>query len=114
MEIFNHVRLNSRVPFATIDNFFKILNDFNPPDTWSLSINKGIIFKVLQKKIMDTSKYEDYADGLLIVDGEPGKENVIVQMSLLTSGNFLQQDEMVKRFLTSIYGLCDIGVKNIT
>lgn len=114
MEIFNHVKLNAGVPFATIDNFFKILDDFNPPETWSVSIKKGIIFKVLQKKILDTSKHEDYADGLLIVDGEPGKENVIVKMSLLTFDNFLQRDEIIKRFLTSIYGLGDIGVKNIT
>ena len=113
MEIFNHVRLNTGVPFATIHNFFKILNDFNPPDTWSDSINNGIIFKVLQKKIMDRSKHEDYAKGLLVVDGEPGKENVVVEMSLLTSGNLLQRDEMIKRFLTSIYGLGDIDVKNI-
>jgi hypothetical protein len=114
MEIFNHVRLNSGVPFATIDNFFKIFNDFNPPETWKVSIEKGIIFKVLQKKIPNRSKYEDYIDGLLVVDGEPGKENVIVEMSLLTLGNFLQRDEMIKRFLTSIYGLGDIDVKNIT
>ena len=114
MEIFNHVRLNSAVPFATIHNFFKIFNDFNPPKTWSVSIKKGIIFKVLQKKILNRSKHEDYAEGLLVVDGEPGKENVVVEMSLLTSGNFLQRDEMIKRFLTSIYGLGDIDVKNIT
>lgn len=114
MEIFNHVRLNTEVPFATIDNFFKILNDFNPPDTWGVSIKKGIIFKVLQKKIMDTSKHEDYADGLLVVDGELGKQNVIVEMSLLTSGNFLQRDDIIDRFLTSIDGLGNIRVKNIT
>lgn len=114
MEIFNHVRLNTEVPFATIDNFFKILNDFNPPDTWSVSIKKGIIFKVLQKKIMDTSKHEDYADGLLVVDEELGKQNVIVEMSLLTSGNFLQRDDIIDRFLTSIDGLGNIRVKNIT
>jgi hypothetical protein len=114
MEIFNHVRLNSVVPFATIDNFFKIFNDFNPPKTWKVSTEKGIIFKVLQKKIPNRSKYEDYIEGLLVVDGEPGKENVIVEMSLLTLGNFLQRDEMIKRFLTSIYGLGNIDVKNIT
>jgi hypothetical protein len=114
MEIFNHVRLNTGVPFATIDNFFKILNDFNPPETWRISIKDGIIFKVLQKKIMDRSKHEDYANGLLVVDGEPGKENVVVVMSLLTFGNFLRRDEMIERFLTSFYGLGVIRLKNIT
>ena len=114
MEIFNHVRLNSAVPFATTHNFFKIFNDFNPPNTWSRSIKESIVFKVLQKKILNRSKHEDYAQGLLVVDGEPGKENVVVEMSLLTSGNFLQRDEMIKRFLTSFYGLGDIDVKNIT
>lgn len=114
MEIFNHVRLNSGVPFATIDNFFKIFNDFNPPENWRDSIKEGIVFKVLQKKIVDRSKYEDYANALLVVDGESGKENVLVEMSLLTLGNLLQRDEMIKRFLTSIYGLGDIDVKNIT
>jgi len=113
MEIFNHIRLNSGVPFATIDNFFKIFNDFNPPEDWKVSIENGIIFKVLQKKIPDRSKDKDYAHVLLVVDGEPGKENVIVEMSLRTSGNFLQRYEMIKRFLTSIYGLGDIDVKNI-
>jgi hypothetical protein len=114
MEIFNHVRLNTGVPFATIDNFFKIFNDFNPPETWRESIKDGIIFKVLHKKNLDRSKHEDYTHGLLVVDGEPGKENVVVEMSLLTFGNFLRRDEMIERFLASFYGLGDIRVKNIT
>ena len=113
MEIFNHISLNAEVPFATINNFFKIFKDFNPPKDWKISIDSGIIFRVLQKKSIYGVKDEDYTEGILTVDGEPGNENIIVSMSLLTSENFLQRDEIIDRFLETITGLGVVTFKNV-
>ena len=106
MELFNNVQLSPVVPFACINDFFKILKNFNPPkEDWGISISKGIIFKILQKKSFEDIKPNDYADALLLVKGEPGSEIINVSVSLLTSRNFLSQDEIIDRFLTSIRGL---------
>jgi len=50
---------------------------------------------------------------MLTVDGEPGNENIIVNMTLLTTGAFLQRDDMIERFLTSINGLGVVTAENI-
>ena len=113
IEIFNHLILTPELPFATTNEFFKIFKDFNPPKSWEMSRNSSIIFKVLQKKTLDGVKPEDYANGFLIVDEKQGTENIIVNMSLLTSGNFLPRDDIIERFVGSIHGLGIVNVKDI-
>jgi hypothetical protein len=107
MELFNNIQLSPVVPFACINDFFKILKDFDPPKEWGISISKGIIFKILQKKNLYEVKPEDYAEALLLVNGDPGNEIINVSVSLFTSRNFLPQDEIIDRFLTSIRGMED-------
>ena len=105
MEFFNHIKLSDKVPFACINNFFKILKNFTPPDSWNISNETDIIFKVVQKKDLNGVQDKDYTDAFLSVTGETGKEVANVSMSLLTSGNFLSREDLITRFLSCINGL---------
>lgn len=113
MELFNHIQLNSGVPFACINKFFKILKGFMPPELWGVSLESDIIFKVLQKKVFTGVKDEDYTDAILSLIGEPGNEVVTVNMSSLTSGQFLSRKDLINRFMESIKGLGHLEPKNI-
>jgi hypothetical protein len=113
MELFNHVQLNPGVPFACINKFFKILKGFMPPELWGVSLESDINFKVLQKKVFTGVKDEDYTDAFLSLIGEPGNEVVTVNMSSLTSGQFLSRGELINRFMESIKGLGYLEPKNI-
>lgn len=114
MELFNHIQLNSLVPFACINNIYKILKDFIPPPDWKQSLEDAILIRVLQKKDVTSSKYTDYTDALLTLDGEIGQEVIVVGMRLFTSRQYLSRELMIERFTNIIKGLGDINVKNIT
>lgn len=113
MEIFNHIQLNAEVPFASINNIYKILKDFVPSEEWGFSTEKVIIFKVLQKIDISGIKFQDFTDAFLSIIGEPGQEVITVSMSLITSGQYLSRDKLIERFLNTIKGLGEINVKNI-
>lgn len=113
MEIFNNLQLNTGVPFASINNFYKILKDFTPSEDWNIYLKDAIIFKVLQKKEVDNAKLSDYMDAILSIFGEPGNEKITVGMSLLTLNHYLNQKDLISRFVTVIKGIGDIEVKEI-
>lgn len=114
MEIFNHIQLNSLVPFASVNNIYKILKDFIPPPDWKQTLDDAILVRVLQKQDVAASKYTDYTDALLTIDGDPGKEIIIVGMRLFTSRQYLSRERMIERFTNIIKGLGDISIKNLT
>ena len=114
MEIFNHIELNSLVPFASVNNIYKIIKDFIPSPDWKESLDDAIIIQVLQKQDVSGSKYTDYTNALLTLDGEPGKEIVVVGMKLFTSRQYLSRERMIERFTNIIKGLGDIRIKNLT
>jgi hypothetical protein len=113
MELFNHIQLNPGVPFACINNIFKILKDFIPSDEWELYLESAIIFKVLQKTEITGIRLADFTDGVLSITGETGKEIVTVGMSLITSGQYLTRDKLIERFLGTIKGLGEIKLQTI-
>ena len=65
IEIFNQLQLNPYVPFACINNTFKILKDFIPPIEWSVNLSSAIVFKVLQKSELEGYKNSDFVDAIL-------------------------------------------------
>lgn len=114
MELFNQLQLTPGVPFAGINSYFKILKDFVPlTDDWEFYLEDKIIFKVLQKSNLISTKPTDYTDAILSILGEPGEEVVTVKMSLLTSGQYLSRAELIDRFTSIIKGWSDIKVKKI-
>lgn len=113
MELFNQLQLNSTVPMASINNMFKILKDFVPPQDWGVSVEDAILVKVLQKSDVSGFKITDYTDTIVAITGEPGEENVSVGMSLKTSGQYLKRDKLIDRFLGVIKGMGEIDIKSI-
>jgi hypothetical protein len=103
MEVFNSIVVNPYVPFATINNFYKILKDFLPPISWNIFLEKAIVFKVLQKTENTNVKQEDYSDAVLFITGDtPENEKIKVGMSLYTFGNYLSREKLIERFLNVI------------
>lgn len=61
MEIFNRLKLNSMVPFATYNNYYKILKDFIPLSDWSRSSDDMLMMRVLQRNFPKEMKDEYYS-----------------------------------------------------
>jgi hypothetical protein len=100
LEIFNDIQLNKYVPFATTNNIYKILKDFIPINEWSLSLENTIIFKILEKKNIENTSYDDYNNGLLVLNEN---KNVKVSLDLKEINNVnIYKEEYINRFLSSI------------
>lgn len=95
-EIFNLIELSPSVPFASYNNFYKILKDFTPPDnTWSVSLEDYLVFRIVQKiDIFTATQSKDYAQASMMIDnGE-----VIVEVELFSSGVNITREQFISRF----------------
>ena len=70
IEIFNLIKLSTLIPFCAYDKFYKILKDFLPDESWSISIPNMIILKVLQKKPSSFITLKDYIDIIIEEKGD--------------------------------------------
>lgn len=115
IEIFNQLQLNPYVPFACINNTFKILKDFIPPKDWSISLNSAIVLKVLQKAELEGHKDSDFVDALIFSsNGDDQKVQITVGMSLdTTTGQNLTREKLIERLFDIIKGLGKIKIKSI-
>lgn len=118
LEIFNNLRLNIDVPFATIKSFYKIFKDFVPPDPedpevadedWTFSIEDAIILKISEKINSLNIKKTEYSEALIGYKDEDMKE-IAVSLNLSVSGTNLTQQQYERRFLNTLSSL-DIDVK---
>ena len=107
LELFNAVILNESVPFATTNNFYKILKDFIPPDEWSETSEDTMIIKVNQKKYLTSSKASNYADALVKVD-ENG--TVTSEVTINTYKGNVSRDVFIQRSL-DIFSIGDESIK---
>jgi hypothetical protein len=101
LEIFNHITLNDNVPFATIDDFYKIMKNFIPSDSWSVSIQDAIIIKILEKKNQELSKFTDYTDAFVAITDD---KNLNIGLSVNNTPNNIDRQELIDRFM-NIVGL---------
>jgi hypothetical protein len=113
MEIFNQIQLDPTVPFASINNTFKILKDFIPSEDWSVYLETAIVFKVLQKANIADYTYEDFSDAVLAILNGPEGDIVSVGMTLETSAGYLSREKLIERLLEIIKGVGKITIKNI-
>jgi hypothetical protein len=114
LEIFNNIKLNTSVPFATVNNFYKILKEFTPPPDWSISLDDGIILKILEKTNINNVKFSDFSDGLILIEEEGENQIVRASLDLSTSGNNLSREQFVQRFINTLSGFGQIKIKSTT
>lgn len=97
LEIFNNIKLNETVPFATIKDFYKILKDFIPPEEWTETRDDEIILKVNQKQLLiNKTKNTDYVDTILR-NTDDGK--LSSKITINTSKDNLSRDGFIERSL---------------
>tara|TARA_B110000261_G_scaffold55348_1_gene65215 strand:+ start:10092 stop:13634 length:3543 start_codon:yes stop_codon:yes gene_type:complete len=108
MEVFNSIKLSREVPFASINNYFKILKDFIPLEDWSYNLPNIIIFKVLQKKEIYESSLDDYIDVYLTISEE---SQIIISLSLNIGKSYVPLNDLIeKRFMKSLSSIQNIEI----
>lgn len=127
LEIFNIIKLNPNIPFATTNYFYKILKDFTPYKSWTNLFDKSksyldkyknidrktnIIFKVLETQDVSGS-IDDYTEVILNV-----KENIFVKLEHSITKFNISREELTSRMLSilninDVKNERDIGVKGI-
>lgn len=75
LEVFDLIKLDPRVPFASANNIYKILRDFTPDPNWG-SLDDNIY---LQFRSTPSSEQAEFIDAVMIVDGELGQERGIIE-----------------------------------
>lgn len=112
LEMFNSIQLNPMVPFATTNNFYKILQDFIPPDEWADSSDESIILHVYQKNFVSTSaNLSNYETAIVKVDSET--EYITTDIAIKHSKNNISREEFTDRFI-SVFRNMDISVDKVT
>ena len=77
LEVFDKIKLTPRVPFASVNNLYKILRDFTPNPNWNAM--EGHIY--LQFLATAPSDPPEFFDAVLVVEGETGEEKGILETS---------------------------------
>lgn len=92
MEIFNILFLNTRIPYTCYNNFFKILKDFTPYDSWIDSDKETIIFKLLERKNMRSLDEKHYTDGNIVMSKDM-KPQILIRKNVISAN--ISDNEMM-------------------
>jgi len=109
LELFNIIKLNDNVPFATCNYFYKIRKEFVPPLSWELSSESSIILKVMQKENV-TYNIQDYADILIEKDVENNNFKVLLNYS---AANNIPKEQIISRFVDILETSNNSLIKNV-
>jgi hypothetical protein len=112
MEIFNAIQLNEYVPFACVNNYYKILKDFTPLQEWSYSLPNILSFKVLQKNTSYEPELDDYTDIFLSFSEDEITPKVLLSLSIIIGSSYVDLEELLKRFLPCLRGLGELEIIN--
>jgi len=108
LEIFNNINVNSNIPFASTNKFYKILNGFIPPLEWANLFDKSttfrdknkdvdrennIILKVLEEKKVKNK--ESYTEIILTI-----KKLNTIQVKVEYNKENISKKEVISRFLS--------------
>ena len=81
MELFNNIVLNNDVPFATINNIYKVLSvssgNFSPDLDWTASLNDIILLKFKDNK--------EYSNCFVSIENKDNVELSIIKLTLTVS-----------------------------
>ena len=75
LEVFDAIKLNPLVPFASANNLYKILRDFTPDPNW------GSMYNSIYLQFLSTppSEQPEFIDAVMVISDEPGKEKGILE-----------------------------------
>lgn len=107
MEIFNRLKLNSTVPFASFNNYFKVLKDFTPNPGWGQSTEEEVMLRVLQKRFPKEINDEDYSYAFI----QNKDDRMTLNINITPSRLNIQKDEYIKRVFNV---LGDVPIVNET
>ena len=108
LEIFNNIILNTNIPFASTNNFYKIFKGFIPPVEWSNLFDKStsfrdkykdinretnIILKVLEEK--KVKNIDSYTEIILSI-----KKINVIQVKVEYNKENISKNEIINSFLS--------------
>ena len=108
IELFNYIQLTHYVPFACINNLYKILKDFVPQKEWAYQdcLVDIITFRVLQSKELIDTKLEDYVT--VVVDVSEDSPHELVRIDIALDIN--KQNLSIKDFMSNFLQVLKIDV----
>ena len=106
LELFDAIVLDETSSFATTKNFYKILEDYIPPEEWERSSDDSIIMKVTDKKI--TRSNSDHIDVVFRSDLET--KNISVEIMIKSEKNTVPKNIFVNRIFNTLPSL-DIKIE---
>jgi len=118
LELFNIIHLNNQIPFASFNNFYKILKDFLPYKSWAYTFEDEIILKILKKKkinegMIEFLNKEDTPDSeidniygtvFISIEGEPGEQVIKIRTPIEESEHNINYKEQLKYISEVLFG----------
>jgi len=110
IEIFNYIKLNENTPFASLNNFYKILKDFIPYEEWSLT-TEDIILMV--SPYIDNVSNPNISDYLTIIFQETEQNEIIAHFYFNKTENNLGKKELIERIIEIFPRLEPLEIKSL-
>jgi len=95
MEIFNRLQLNNTVPFASYNQYYKIIKEFTPFPNWDESSDSMIMLRVLQRLVPKEMNDDYYA--YAFIKKEEKDEKTILNINVKPSRLNINKKDYVKR-----------------
>ena len=96
MELFNMVVLNEKIPFCTINDYYKILKDYIPERDWATSKEEQLLLKVNEREVVVTNAFQNYTNVSVFFENE----KVYMHLRLNIVKGYLDRDQFIQRTLS--------------
>ena len=94
LEVFDKIKLTPRVPFASVNNLYKILRDFTPDPNWGAM--EGSIY--FQFRATPPTEAPVFFDTILVVEGDAGNEKGILETGPIKYKYGTTVDDFLRNF----------------
>lgn len=92
-DIFNNIRLTKYIPYASVNNTFKLYRDFIPYEDWNMSFENIILLKLFKFDNEDIKHNSDYLNAVITIENNTIK--VITEIE--KTKNVISVDVLQKR-----------------
>jgi hypothetical protein len=98
LELFNDLILSENAPFATSQQYYKILKDFVPPEDWEMSPSESLLLKVSEKQRVNTSNFDEYSD---VIFSHSEEDRLHATMKINMGKGNLNRAQFLERIMNS-------------